>query len=168
MLSEYLECGKVNNTHGIKGLLRVEHFCDSDDVFCSLGRVFTKNSGGYTEYKVRSSAPHGPVILLGLEGIDGIDAAAPFKNRILYARREDLPVAEGDHFIADLIGLPVIDAVNGKVYGTVTYVENHGASDVYEIKSEDGSLHYMPAVPEFVSSIDLEKGVFVTPIEGMF
>ena len=38
---------------------------------------------------------------------------------------------------------------------------------IYKIKTEDGDA-YMPAVPEFVIDVDLEKGVFVRPIEGMF
>lgn len=167
MLKEYLECGLVRNTHGVRGLLRVSHTCDSAEIFCSLRQVYTEQNGEYRPHRVVSASVHGSVILLGLEGLTTLEEAVRFKNRTLYARREDLPLPEGARFIADLIGLPVIDAVTGVHYGTLSDVVNYGASDVYEIKTAGGTA-LMPAVPEFVASIDTEKGIFVTPIEGMF
>ena len=61
----------------------------------------------------------------------------------------------------------MIDANTGRVYGKLTDVVNRGASDVYEIETKNGTA-YMPVVDEFVKEVDLEKGIFVTPIEGMF
>lgn len=167
MLKEFLECGKIQNTHGVKGMMRVGHLCDSVDVFCSLKSVYTEKNGEYKEHKVISAHEHGAVILLALEGIDTIEAAQLLKGRMIYARRDQLPLKEGSHFIADLIGLKVYDAESGKLYGTLTDVMNRGASDVYEIKTATGEV-LMPAVDEFVREIDLEKGIFITPIEGMF
>ena len=167
MIKEYLECGFVRNTHGVRGLLRVSHCCDSAEVFCSLKQVYTERGGEYLPYSVKSAAVHGTVILLALEGVDSLDDAVRNKNRTLYARRSDIPLPEGARFIADLIGLPVIDAVTGTRYGILSDVVNRGASDVYEIKTTGGTA-LMPAVPEFVASIDPERGIFVTPIEGMF
>ena len=70
-------------------------------------------------------------------------------------------------FIADLLGLPVIDAETGKEYGRLQDVMNRGASDIYVVDTPAGE-RMMPAVKEFVKSIDIEKGIFVVPIEGMF
>ena len=89
------------------------------------------------------------------------------KNKIIYASRDDIELEEGDFFIADLVGLPVIDADSGKEYGKLTDVINTGASDIYVIKTPTGEA-MMPAVDEFVEEIDLDKGIFVKPIEGMF
>ena len=69
-------------------------------------------------------------------------------------------------FIADIIGLPVIDLESGKELGELTDVLNLGASDLYEIKTEGGKK-LIPAVPEFIKEIDLERGIFVSLIEGM-
>ena len=108
------------------------------------------------------------MVLAHLEGIDDLDRAISYKNTTVYADREDLPpLPEGAHYIVDLIGLPVINSGSGKVYGTLADVTNSGASDIYEISTEKGP-RYMPAVPEFVREIDLERGIFVQPIEGMF
>ena len=88
------------------------------------------------------------------------------KNKILYAAREDFVLEEGDYFIADLIGLPVIHAETGHIYGKLTEVINRGASDIYVVATEAGE-RMMPAVDEFVKLVDIEKGIFVCPIEGM-
>ncbi len=113
-----------------------------------------------------SAAPHGTVILLSLDSIDNIDKAMPLKNQIIYCDRNDIALDEGDVFVADIIGLDVIDADTGKVYGKVTDVTNSGAQDNYVVKTKGGEA-YIPVVPEFVTKVDTERGVFIRPIEGM-
>ena len=73
---------------------------------------------------------------------------------------------EGSVFIADMIGLPVIDSNTGKAYGTLKDVNNLGASDLYVITTENGE-RMIPAVPEFVQKVDIESGIYVTPIPGL-
>ncbi|MBR6602659.1 MAG: PRC-barrel domain-containing protein, partial [Clostridia bacterium] len=80
--------------------------------------------------------------------------------------REDIPLAEGAYFLADLEGLPVVDFESGKNYGTLREVINRGASDIYVIDTPDGE-RMMPAVAEFVKKIDIETAVYVSPIPGM-
>jgi 16S rRNA processing protein RimM len=111
----------------------------------------------------------GNVMLVHLEGYQVREEAISLKGLSLYALREDLPaLKKGSYYIADLIGLPVIDAVSQKVYGVLSDVSNYGASDIYEVKDQMGHVSRIPAVGEFIQKVDLEKGVFVTPIEGMF
>ena len=106
-------------------------------------------------------------VIATIEGVDDMDKAIAKKGTLLYAAREDFKLDDGAYFIADLIGLPVTDVNNGKVYGKLKEVINRGASDIYVITTEDGE-RMMPAVEEFVKEVDLEKGIFVSPIEGMF
>ena len=163
----YLECGKIINTHGVVGAVKLEPWCDSPAVLAGLSCIYLKNGEAYTKVKIKKASVFKRFVLATLEGIDSIDKAAALKETVVYADRNDLPLEEGHHFIADLVGLPVIDADTGKEYGILDDVINTGASDIYVIKSPDGE-RMMPAVPEFVKEIDTEKGIFVTPIEGMF
>ena len=96
-----------------------------------------------------------------------MEDADKLREKVLYLSRDDIELEEGEVFIADLIGLPVIDESSGEEYGRITDVINAGASDIYVIETPKGEA-MMPAVEEFVKNIDLEKGVFVKPIEGMF
>ena len=167
MNKTYLECGKIINTHGIKGAVKSESWCDSPYVLADLERIFIENNGSFKEYEIRNASVFKQFVILELDGVMTIEAAEKLKNQIIYLSRDDIELEEGEVFIADLIGLPVIDADSGVEYGTVTDVMNTGASDIYVIKTPTGEA-MMPAVKDFVKDIDLEKGIFVKPIEGMF
>ena len=163
----YLECGKIINTHGVRGDVKIESYCDSPEILRDLKRVYMKEQGEYREVRVLHASVFKAFVLMQLEGVSDFDAAALLKNRTLYAAREDLPIEEGSYFIVDLIGLPVIDADNGTVYGTLCDVTNLGASDIYTVKTEAGD-RMMPAVDEFVDRVVLGEGIYIRPIEGMF
>lgn len=167
MKKSYLECGKIVNTHGVAGAVKIDPWCDSPETLASLKKIYFLNNGKYDKVKIIKASVFKRFVLATLEGVNDIDAAAALKETVIYASRNDLPLNEGDHFIEDLIGLPVIDAESGNKYGTLSGVINTGASDIYEIETENG-MRMMPAVDEFVKEIDLEKGIFITPIEGMF
>ena len=164
---KFLECGKIINTHGVKGTVKAESWCDSPYILADLERVYTEENGRPKEYKVINASVFKQFVLLELEGVVGMDAAIAMKNKTIYANRDDIELEEGDFFIADLIGLSVIDIDSGEKYGEVTDVINTGSSDIYVIKTGNGEA-MMPAVDEFVKEIDLDKGIYVRPIEGMF
>ena len=163
---QYLECGKIINTHGVRGAVKLESLCDSPEVLASLERVFTLEGGKYREIEVKGASVFKQFVLAELEGIDDMDKAAAMKGTMLYASRDDFELEEGDYFIADLIGLPVIDIDSGKNYGKIKDVINRGASDIYVVNTPNGE-RMMPAVEEFVKNIDLEKGIFVKTIPGL-
>lgn len=167
MDKNYLECGKVINTHGIRGTLKVEPWCDSPYVLADLQRVFAEENGRYKEYNVTGASVFKQFVLLDIKGITTVEQAEKMRNTVLYLSRDDIELEEGEVFIADLIGLPVIDVDNKTVYGKIADVINTGASDIYVIETENGEA-MMPAVKEFVKEIDLDKGIFVKPIEGIF
>lgn len=166
MRNKYLECGKIINTHGIKGQIKLESFCDSPKVLASLGKVYLHEGNVYKEFKVRGASVFKSFVIMDLDGIDSCESAELLKGRIVYADREDIALEEGSFFIADLIGVKVIDSVNGKVYGTITDVINRGASDIYVVSTPYGEK-MIPVVDEFVKKIDLDSGVYVQPIPGL-
>ncbi len=167
-MHSYLQTGQIVSTHGIKGTLRVQPWADSASVVANLPCVYIKCGEEFVPYPVIYGAVQKGMVLLTLKGCNTIEAAIAMKNTILYAKRSDIAINEGDFFIADLIGLPVIDATTARKYGTVVQVYNRGASDIYEIERPNHKMAYLPAVKEFIAKIDLEQGVFVTPIPGIF
>lgn len=164
---KYLECGKIVNTHGVKGAVKLESWCNTPEDLAELGRIFVGDRENKKVLKVKRASVFKQFVIAELEGVDDFDAALALKNTVVYAAREDLTLEEGDYFIADVIGLPVIDAENGKEYGKLKDIINRGASDIYVIDTPDGE-RMMPAVEEFVKEVNLERGIFVLPIEGMF
>jgi 16S rRNA processing protein RimM len=165
MKKQFLEVGEVVAVHGLRGDMRLYPWCDPGDIERSM-RMYT-DENGEQEYRVSYAKPHKNVYLVKFKGIDNPEEARKFIGKVLYMNRNDIPVKKGEYFIQDIIGLKVIDNDNGKVYGTVKEIINRGASDIYVIKTENGEC-MIPAVDKFIASIDLEEGMKVTPIEGMF
>ncbi|MBR2381283.1 MAG: 16S rRNA processing protein RimM [Clostridia bacterium] len=164
--SQYLECGKIINTHGVRGGLKLESWCDTPQDLASLKKVYLQNGAEYKLYKVKKASVFKQFVLFELDGINDIDTAMTLRGKTVYADREDISIDEDAFFIADIIGLPIIDLESGEKLGTLSDVLNLGASDLYEIKTANGKK-LIPAVPEFIKEIDLEKGIFVSLIEGM-
>ena len=108
MKKEFLECGKILTAHGVRGAVKVEHFCDSATVLSRAKRVFFCENGEFRERAVESGAVMGAHVLLTLSGIDSREAAIALRGVTLYFHRSDVPVSRGAVLLADMIGLPVI------------------------------------------------------------
>ena len=161
----YLEVAKIINTHGVRGAVKLDLWCDGPQTFKKIKRVFLANG---TEYEVSDVKTVGAFVVCSLSGITTVEDAIKLKNKVLSAKREDIPLPKGSHFICDLIGLPVKDAVSGEVYGVLTDVTRPALQEIYEITTPGGAKVLMPAVPSFISSIDTDDAVYVTPIDGFF
>ncbi|MBE6576637.1 MAG: 16S rRNA processing protein RimM [Ruminococcaceae bacterium] len=164
--NKYIECAKVINTHGCRGGIKLESWCNSPYDLAELDTVYAKKSGAYVKYKVLKTSVFKQFVIMELEGVSDMDAALAMKNTVLYADREDFELEDGEFFIADIIGVDVIDAENGTVYGKVTDIINRGASDIYVIETANGE-RMIPAVDEFIVKVDVTKGVFVKTIPGL-
>ena len=133
-IPELLEAGKGVNTHGVRGNLKLESWCDSPAVLTSLRTIyFKKKSGEAVAMTVSGGFAHKGYAVLSLDGISDMDTAMRYKGAIVYACREDIPLPEGSYFVRDLIGLPIIDADSGVRYGAVNDYIDEAAQDMYEI-----------------------------------
>lgn len=163
----FLECAIIINTHGVRGNVKLESLCDSPEVLADLPRFFVKERNSFHEIKVLHASIFKSFVIADLEGINDMDSAAAMKGTTLYAAREDFELEDGDYFIADLIGLDVLDIDDGKKYGIVSNVINRGSSDIYVVKTDIGE-RMMPAVEEFVKKVDVDGGaIYVKPIAGL-
>ncbi len=148
--------------------MRVEPWCDTPKVLAGQKRVFlASREGVMQERKVLTASVNGPVVLMSLEGVDTREAAVAMKNTVLYLHRSDIPVKPGQMLLADMIGLAVIDADTGRVYGEISAVEDVPRGLLYTIRTEGGDV-YFPSVPEFIKEIDPERGMLIRPIAGFF
>ena len=164
----YPECGKIVNTHGCRGGVKIEPWCDSAADFAALPAVYVKNGEELKRLRLRRAAVLGNrFVSAELEGITTMEQADALRGSVLYAARGDLHLDEGVLLVAEMIGLPVLDANSGENLGKLVDVIHPGASDIYVIKTQTGEA-MVPAVPAFVKSVDLENGILLTPIEGMF
>ena len=129
-MQQYLEAGKVVTTHGVRGEMKLELWCDGVDFLKKVGRLYPSAQGGKA-YKILSIRPQGQMALLQLEGVSDMDAARALRGQVFYFDRNDATLPAGRWYVADLIGCEVRDADTGKVYGVVTSVDHPGAQDIY-------------------------------------
>lgn len=167
MKKQYLDSGKIVGTHGIKGEVRIEPWCDSPEFLCAFKKLYLDEKG-QTFIEVKSR-PHKNITLAKIKGVDSIEEAEKYRGKVVYINREDITLDEGVNFVQDLIGLEVKDAENGTVYGKLTDVLRTGANDVYEITDSNNKKYLAPVIDEVVEEINVDGGyVLVHPMKGIF
>ncbi len=150
--------GKILTAHGVRGLVKFRSYMDDigdlpdyNPVTCADGREINlsiKNSAG-GEY------------IAEIVGIVDRTIAESFRNQEIFVSREKLPETQSDEFyIDDLIGLEILDVSQQKI-GVIKNIVNFGASDLFEIKHENGKLFYCPMTEPYLVTIDLETSLIV-------
>ncbi|MCQ2459646.1 MAG: ribosome maturation factor RimM [Ruminococcus sp.] len=166
MKKEYLEAGKIVNTHGIRGEVKIMPYTDTPELLAEFDRLFIGKN--HDELTILNARPSKNMVIAKIEGVDNPEDANKLRNKILYMHRDDLELDEDTYFIQDLIGMIVKDADNDTVYGEISDVLQTGANDVYVIKGEDRE-YLIPAIPDVVVSTDTENDIMtIHVLEGLF
>ena len=159
--SAFIAAGRIVNTHGVAGEVKIEVWLDSPQLLRRCGRVFLDGE----EKKLLSGKVQKSFLIAKLEGVEDLNAAMRLKGRTVQIAREDARLPRGTYFIQDILGASVVDE-QGKEIGKLVDVLERPASNIYVVQGE--TEHLIPAVPEFILSTDAEKGVItVHLIEGM-
>lgn len=161
--NELIETGKIINTHGIHGAVKIDAWSDDSEIFATTKRFVIDG----VEYTKESAMTGGRFPIVKLKGIDSPEEAAKYKEKTIYVYRSDIKVPEGKILICDMIGLDVIDMNTGKKLGVLKDVLNYSPNKIYSITTTGGKEVLLPEVKEFVKKID-SSGIYVTPIEGFF
>ncbi len=169
MIKEYLELGEIVGTHGIRGEIRVNPWCDSPEFAAKFKTLYFDSNGGCA-VQIKSARPHGNIVLLTLKDVNTVEQAQKLRGKILYMKRSDAKLPKGSYFIAELIGCTVFDADEPeKIYGTLSDVSATGANDVWHITDESGREYLIPAIPDVCVETDVaENRVIIRPLKGIF
>jgi len=163
MKKEFLEAGKIVNTHGIRGEVKIQPWADSASFLQDFDTLYIDGA----PVRLLAARVHKHMLIAQLEEVASIDAAIALKNKLVYIRRADVALAPGQFFIQDILGLPVLDEA-GEAFGTLREVLPRPGGDVYVIANLSGAEHLVPDVPEFILEKNLDEGfVRVRLIEGM-
>lgn len=166
MKHEYLECGKIINTHGFRGAVKLESFCDRPRDLAALPTLWFFEKGNYYPVKVNKASVLGAFVVAELEGVTDEDQANALRGKIVFAARADLGLTDGAFFLADVIGLPVKHFETGEELGVIQSVDTRGKTALFTVKTPLGEA-LLPNVPAFVKQVDVENAVFVAPIPGL-
>lgn len=166
-MKKFLETGKIVGTHGIKGMVRVQPWCDSGDFLKQFKKIYT-DKNGENKLEIKSVQPHGNIVLMALKGVDSIEAAETLRNKVIFIDRKDAKLPEGRYFVDDLLGCSVFDADSDELLGEITDISSTGANDVWHI-TQNGKEYLVPAIDEVLVSVDIEScKVIIRPLKGIF
>lgn len=164
---DYLEAGKIVNTHGLRGEVKVVPWTDSPETFEDIEYVYIKKKTGDMRLDIENLKYQKNNIILKFAQISSIEEAEPLKNKTVYIDRDMLgELPEGVYYIADIIGLKAVDT-EGNEIGTVADIFNTGSNDIYDIKREGKKNLLLPVIDDVITvELDNERVVVRIP-EGL-
>ena len=160
-MNRFLDCGQVVNTHGLRGEVRVVPWTDNPDFLLRLSTLYMDGA----PIQVTSARVHKGSVIVKLEGTDSVESAMLLKGKTVQLSRTDAKLPEGAFFLADIVGLDVVDE-EGRRLGTLKEVLSPSHQQVYVVSGQREIM--IPAVPEFILETNIEVGyIKVRLIEGM-
>lgn len=153
----YIEIAQIMGTHGVRGDLRIRPYNDDTSVFKKGNLIFLKQGNKYNQFEITSASPLNKGLKVHLSGIDDKDNAHRLYKAGVFVTRESLPKLDEDEFyLSDMVGMEMLDHVNGRNYGTITDIMETGANDCYVVENEEFEM-LVPVIEGVIKEIDSEK-----------
>lgn len=165
---EYIDIGKIINTHGVRGEVKILPLTDQPERYDDLKYVYIDKKTGMDKYTVESVKYFKSFVILKFKEIQDMNSAETLKDLIIKIGREDaIKLPEGSYFIFDLIGC-VVYTEDGKVLGELKEVLQTGSNDVYIVRNENNREVLIPALKSVVREISVkDKKITVSLPEGL-
>ena len=164
---DYFEIGHIDNTHGLKGELKVRSYSSTIKRFEELNSILIQNGNDYDNYEIEKVRYQNDIVLLKLKDVDIIEDAEKLKGKSIYIKRENAKsLDEDEYYIADLLGSEVYE--EDTLLGTLEDIFSAGAADVYVIKRKGKDDLLLPALKSVVLETDVaNKKIKVRIPEGL-
>ncbi|OMF37397.1 ribosome maturation factor RimM [Paenibacillus sp. FSL H8-0548] len=173
MNDKWFTVGKVVNTHGIRGELKILSQTDfGEDRFAVGSKLLMLNeeSGASLEVKIVSSRANKSIYILKLEGFTNINEVEQYKGWVLKVSADKLlELDEGEYYYHEIIGCRVVTE-EGEELGVISEILSPGANDVWVVDRPKGSGKQLllPVIDEVVRTVNTkEKLVTVHLMEGL-
>lgn len=161
---KFIYIGKIVNTHGIKGEVRLlSKFKYKDRVFVKDMPIYIgKNKDREV---INSYRPHKQFDMITMNGYSNINEILKYKGEAVYINKEDLKLDEDEYLDEDLINLDVI--IDNEVVGKVKRVEIYPKQSFIVVKTEKKDC-LIPYVSDIIEEIDFKEGfIRIKNIKGL-
>lgn len=151
----FLNIGKLQRTHGVKGEIVMEVMTDFPEKILPGNIVYIGTT--QKEYEVASVRPAADKILISFKGFNDCDQVSILRNQIVSIKTENAnQLPEGEYYHHEIIGMTVVEE-DGTLVGVISEILVTGANDVYIINKENGEELLLPAIRDAVRSIDRDS-----------
>lgn len=169
-MTEYFNVGKIVNTQGLKGEVRVISKTDFPEERYKNGQVLYlfKENQTPIPLTIRSHRKHKNFDIVSFEGHPSISDVEKYRDGILKVAEHDLSeLDENEFYYHEIIGLTVFTET-GETFGTIKEILTPGANDVWVVERPGKKEAYLPYIASVVKKVDLEKQQVLVEIpEGL-
>lgn len=167
-MEEKLQVGVITSTHGVRGEVKVFPTTDDPARFKRLKEVILDTGKEELVLEIEGVKFFKQLVILKFKGFDNINDIEKYRQKSLYVTRKDaVRLKKDEYFIADLMGISVVDEKEQPV-GKLKDVMETGANDVYVIEMSDGRELLLPAIRQCILNVDIEAGKMqVHILEGL-
>lgn len=169
MKDQMFDVGKIVNTHGVRGEVRVMRITDFEERF-AIGETLylIKENESPLALTIAGHRKHKQFDLLRFKGLDNMNDVEFFKGAHLKITKDQLTeLAEGEYYHYEIIDC-MMYTIKGEEIGKVIEVLSPGANDVWVVKSSTGKEVLIPFIKNVVKEINVEeKRVIIEPMEGL-
>ncbi|MBU5594583.1 ribosome maturation factor RimM [Amphibacillus sp. MSJ-3] len=169
-MTQFFNVGKIVNTHGIKGEVKVVRITDFEQRFKQGNQLylFLKDQKEPIVVKIQSHRKHKQFDMLLFEGLTSINDVEHFKEGILKVSEADLhPLEEGSYYYHEIIGCEV-RTTTGESLGSISEILAPGANDVWVVKRKNDKDLLIPYIEPIVKQVNVkDKYVVIEPMEGL-
>lgn len=164
---KYFEIGKIVNTQGVKGDVRVVPITDEPERFLKLKVALVDNGKSKKEYSIENIWFHKTFVIIKFKGIDDMTAAEKLKGTSIKIDRKDaIPLEENEYYISDLYDMDVYTD-ESEYLGIINDIIFTASNDVYEVKNNDTTI-LLPAIKQCILNVNInERKMTVHMMEGL-
>ncbi|AIQ53362.1 MULTISPECIES: ribosome maturation factor RimM [Paenibacillus] len=172
-MAEELTVGRLVNTHGIRGEIKILSHTDFPEVRFAPGKkmiVIPADGSPRFEVIVESAREHKGMYIAKLKGYTNINEIEKYKGSMLKVPGDDLvELPENEYYFHDIVGCEVYtDQDADKPLGTITDILQPGANDVWVVKPAKGQDILIPVIDDVVLDVDTAaKKITVHLMEGL-
>lgn len=151
----FLAVGRLRRSHGISGEMIMDVLTDFPERLQPGKTVYVGDAR--EPVRIAGIRGHDRAMIIHLQGLDSPEAAARFRNAMLFVKSTELPkLPEGEYYHHQLLGLKVLDEA-GQEVGQLTDILETGANDVYLVKTPEGKEVLLPAVEDVIIEVNLDR-----------
>lgn len=167
-MEDKLQVGVITSTHGVRGEVKVFPTTDDPNRFKRLKEVILDTGKEELVLEIEGVKFFKQFVILKFKGFDNINDIEKYRQKSLYVTRKNaVRLRRDEYFIADLIGLKVLDEQEEQI-GILKDVMETGANDVYIIDMTDGRELLLPTIKQCILNVDVENGfIQVHILEGL-
>ncbi len=165
---DYFNIGKIVNTHGIRGAVKIIPLTDDPKRFELLEQVFVEHSGKMEQYTIDFIKYLKNMVIIQFKEVKDMNQAETLKQSIIKIPRElAIPLEEHEYYVQDLIGIAV-NTEDGQPLGKIKDIIFTGSNDVYVVGEEDKKEILIPALKECIKNVNMaDKTMTVALMKGL-